>query len=92
MFTRKLRELAAEEFSLTSSVHLIEKENLRSASLQRLLEFAVIRDLLYEVGRQAGSTASLNRVSEVEELCRVSFFRSYKYTCRTIPTRGKPSV
>lgn len=68
---RKLGDLAAEEFPLTRSVHLmIERGNVRSARLQRLLELAVIRDLLYEVGRQAGSTASLNRVfREVEELC-----------------------
>src|SRR5690606_41959903 len=43
---------------------------LRVGSLQRRLEFGVIRDLLYDVGRQAGSAASLNRVfREVEELC-----------------------
>lgn len=67
---RKLSELAAEEFRLTRSVHLIERENVRSARLQRLLELAVIRDLIYEGSRQVGSTASLNRVfREVEELC-----------------------
>ena len=64
---RKLSELAAEEFRAgTRSVHLIERENVRSARLQRLLELAVIRDLIYEGSRQVGSTASLNRVFSAE--------------------------
>ncbi len=68
---QQLRQIAREELSPHQVVDAIEEQNMRSAKLERLLELAVIKDLLEVRGSMAGERASVNAVlRDIEELFR----------------------
>lgn len=66
---RELRHIIRQEYRLRQVVEQIEKENVRSATLERLLELAVIKDLIEECSVRVGENASSGSVfREVEAL------------------------